>query len=204
MMNAVQPPPPGPVPPSFPPLNGWRNSLNEGEAVWFSIHRTNVGFWSSLWRAIATALMLLTMMVAANAQEAVVSDNAVIEIAEKLYCPVCENIPLDECQTTACLEWKEEIRQQLAAGRDEAEIIDGFVGRFGNQVVGVPQDPLLRWLTVLAPILAVTLALGLAIHTFRRFGSHQRLRVESDPVSAGGRSDEEYRRRLERDVLARR
>ena len=155
-------------------------------------------------RVLSALLVLLIATLGARAQEAVVSDNAVIAIAEKLYCPVCENIPLDECQTRACLEWKEEIRQQLAAGRDETEIIDSFVGRFGDQVVGVPQDPVLRWLTILIPSLAVVLALGLGIHTFRRFGSHQRLRVDSGPVNVGERSDDDYRRRLERDLLARR
>ena len=157
-----------------------------------------------VWRALAASLILLMAALGTRAQEAAVSDNAVIAVAEKLYCPVCENIPLDECQTTACLEWKEEIRQQLAAGRDEREIIDSFVGRFGDQVVGVPQDPLLRWLTILAPSLAVVLALGLGIHTFRRFGSHQRLRVDGGAVNAGERADDDYRRRLERDLLARR
>ena len=192
MNSPVKPPPPGPLP------------HKEGGGVTHSSHKPLLSRWSLIWRMMAASLMLLTTASGTGAQEAVVSDNAVIAIAEKMYCPVCENIPLDECQTTACLEWKEEIRQQLAAGRDETEIIDDFVGRFGDQVVGVPQDPLLRWLTILAPIVAVALALGLGIHTFRRFGSHQRLRVASDGVTAGELSDDDYRRRLERDVLARR
>jgi cytochrome c-type biogenesis protein CcmH len=153
---------------------------------------------------VLAAVVLLMVVLGAQAQDNAASDNAVIAIAEKMYCPVCENIPLDECQTTACLEWKEEIRQQLAAGRDEAQIIEDFVTRFGDQVVGVPRDPTLRLLTILVPGLAVLLALGLGVHTFRRFGSHQRLRVQGEPVDVSGKSEAEYRSQLESDLLARR
>ncbi len=139
----------------------------------------------------------------AVAQDSGVSDNEVIRVAQRMYCPVCENIPLDECQTTACLEWKEEIRQQLAAGRGEQEVIDSFVARFGDHVVGVPQDPVLRALTIILPILATVLAVWVGVFTFRRFGRRERLSLEKEAVVAE-LSDEAYRRRLEEDVRARR
>ena len=121
------------------------------------------------------ALLLLSL---AQAQDARVSDNMVNAVAEKMYCPVCENIPLDECHTSACLEWKEEIRQQLSEGIGEQQVINSFVRRFGDQVVGIPQDPLLRALTVLVPVLAVVMAIALGIVTFKRFGRHEHLRIK--------------------------
>ena len=192
MKVSTLPPPPGP----FPHIDGG------GEQ--YSSHVNLFSLSLSAWRWTAAILVLLLAVLGTRAQDAVDSDNAMIAIAEQMYCPVCENIPLDECQTSACLEWKEEIRQQLAAGRDEAEIIESFVRRFGDQVVGVPQDPVLRWLTILVPTLALIVAVGLGIHTFRRFGAHQRLQVSVEPLSESARSDEDYRRRLEEDILARR
>ena len=118
-----------------------------------------------------------------------------------MYCPVCENIPLDECQTSACLEWKEEIRLQLAAGKSESDIIDSFVARFGDHVVGVPQDPLLRALTIAMPLLATALALGLGVATFRRFSAGKTQRVAT---AGGARTDEAYRLQVEADARARR
>ena len=39
-----------------------------------------------------------------------ITDDQVNAIANQLYCPVCENIPLDTCGTLACEDWREEIR----------------------------------------------------------------------------------------------
>ena len=118
-----------------------------------------------------------------------------------MYCPVCENIPLDECQTSACIEWKEEIRAQLTAGNNERAIIDSFVARFGDHVVGVPQDPLLRALTIVMPLLATALALGLGVATFRRFTSGA-----MQPSASAGKvkTDAAYRAQVEADARARR
>ena len=128
------------------------------------------------------------------------SDNAVNQVAQRMYCPVCENIPLDECMTSACLEWKDEIRAQLAAGKSENSIIDSFVARFGDHVVGVPQDPVLRILTILMPLLGTALALGIGWTTFRRFAT---VKPQPQP-QASQRSDDDYRQQLEADVRARR
>ena len=119
-----------------------------------------------------------------------------------MYCPVCENIPLDECQTTACLEWKDEIAAQLAAGRRPQEVIDSFVARFGDHVVGVPQDPLIRALTFIMPLMTTLLALGVGLHTFQRFAGSKQLSLEQETAAIGELSDENYRQRLEADVQA--
>ena len=182
-----QPPPPGPLP------------QNEGGGV--SVRRAGI------------TLFLLIIFTAAlvQAQDGGATDNDVIRVAERMYCPVCENIPLDDCETIACVEWKEEIRAQLADGRSDQEVIDSFVARFGDNVVGVPQDPLLRALTVIMPLLATALALGFGVSTFRRFGAQRKLGVPPPPGSheegggaIGEMSDEAYRQRLEEDLQGRR
>jgi cytochrome c-type biogenesis protein CcmH/NrfF len=44
------------------------------------------------------------------------TDDEVNAIAKQLYCPVCENIPLDVCPTQACAQWRDLIREKLARG----------------------------------------------------------------------------------------
>lgn len=155
------------------------------------------------WRAGCIAL-LLALILTASAQDNAVSDNAVNSVAQKMYCPVCENIPLDECQTRACIDWKEEIRVQLAAGQSEQAVIESFVRRFGDQVVGVPQDPILRALTALVPLLSALLAIAVGIATFIRFGQHRQLTMAQESQPTAGATEEQYRQRLEEDLLARR
>ena len=52
----------------------------------------------------------------ALAQERAVTDDQVNAIAQQLYCPVCENVPLDVCPTAACAQWRATIREKLEAG----------------------------------------------------------------------------------------
>ena len=163
---------------------------------------------------LLAVLLVIVACAIARAQDGGVTDNDVIRVAERMYCPVCENIPLDDCETIACVEWKAEIRAQLAAGRSDQDVINSFVARFGDNVVGVPQDPVLRALTVIMPLLATALALGAGVFTFRRFGSQPRLSSPPPPGShkegggasgadAGETADETYRQRLEDDVRGR-
>ena len=157
-------------------------------------------------RHLAAVLALLFVMLShsplSQAQAADVSDNQVNAVAQKLYCPVCENIPLDECQTVTCIDWKEEIRTQLAAGNDAVSVIDSFVRRFGDSVVGIPQDPVLRALTLLAPIVAALFFVLIGVATFRRF-SRNRGEPVADALPPEAATEADYRARIEADLKAR-
>ena len=103
-----------------------------------------------LWLALLV-LFLLTLLQAgaAFAQDGgarPVTDDELNVVARQLYCPVCENIPLDTCPTQACAEWRELIREQLASGMGEAEIKQYFVNRFGDRVLAAPPARGLNWL----------------------------------------------------------
>jgi len=113
-----------------------------------------------LWRlcvviVIIAAISLIAHVQVAGAQDApvtTVTDDQVNAIANKLYCPVCENITLDTCGTAACADWRYEIRLQLESGMTEEQIVEDFVRRFGDRVVGTPMDPLLRALSLGTPL----------------------------------------------------
>ncbi len=149
-------------------------------------------------------IVLAAVVAMARAQEEGVTDNDVNRVAERMYCPVCENIPLDDCETIACVEWKAEIRAQLKAGRSDQAVIDSFVARFGDNVVGVPQDPVLRALTVIVPLLGTALAIAVGVFTFRRFGARRKFSVAGESALAVETSDDAYRQRLEADLRGQR
>ena len=79
------------------------------------------------------------------------SDDDVNRIAKNMYCPVCENIPLDVCETQACADWREEIRLRLSEGWSDQEIYDYFVERHGDRVLAAPPARGLNWLIYLVP-----------------------------------------------------
>jgi len=80
-----------------------------------------------------------------------ITDNQVNAVAKQLYCPVCENIPLDVCGTQACADWREEIRQKLAEGWTDDDIKLYFVDRFGDRVLAEPPRSGLNWFVYIVP-----------------------------------------------------
>jgi len=149
---------------------------------------------------VTLLLILVTITGSGYAQETTISDDEVNAIASKLFCPVCENIPLDTCGTAACEDWRYEIRIQLEAGKTEQEIIDDFVVRFGDRVVGTPQDPLLRALSLVTPWVLVAMALLVIAYVFVNWRRNQlqadydRARIEEETPG------HEYRDILEQDI----
>jgi len=91
------------------------------------------------------------------AAQTVVTDDQVNEVAKDLYCPVCENTPLDVCATQACADWRELIREKLGQGQTEAEIHNYFVTQYGESVLATPQPRGFNLLAWVFPIFAVLL-----------------------------------------------
>src|SRR5512146_1912611 len=91
----------------------------------------------------------------ASAQGPTPTDDEVNRIAHQLYCPVCENTPLDVCPTEACRQWRDLIRQQLSEGWSEDQIKQYFVEQYGVRVLSEPPRTGLNWLVYVLPPLAI-------------------------------------------------
>ena len=105
-----------------------------------------------------TFLFLLGILFtgAAFAQDTLVTDDEVNAVAHDLYCPVCQNTPLDVCPTDACRDWREQIRGMLAEGKTKAQIQQYFVDQFGDRVLAAP--PLttkFNWIIYIIPPLII-------------------------------------------------
>lgn len=86
-----------------------------------------------------------------KAQTSSPSDDEVNAIAKELYCPVCENVPLDVCPTQACAQWRELIREKLTAGWTEEQIKQYFVDQYGDRVLAQPPARGLNLLVYIIP-----------------------------------------------------
>jgi cytochrome c-type biogenesis protein CcmH len=139
------------------------------------------------------------------AQNPTPSDDQVNRIAHQLYCPVCENTPLDVCPTEACRQWRDLIRQQLSEGWSETRIKQYFVEQYGARVLAEPPRSGLNWLVYILPPLII---LGGAYLLFRALRSWTRTPApgvtEPGAEKAEGNGErDEYVARLE-DELKRR
>jgi cytochrome c-type biogenesis protein CcmH len=87
------------------------------------------------------------------------SDNDVNRVAKKLYCPVCPNTPLDVCTTQACKDWRAQIRDQLASGWTDQEVMNYFVRQYGERVLAEPERGGFTSLVWMLPVLVVLMGL---------------------------------------------
>lgn len=132
------------------------------------------------------------------------SDDQVNAIAKQLYCPVCENTPLDVCPTPACARWRDLIRQELAAGKTEQEIKDYFVEQYGARVLGTPPPQGISLLVYLLPVIAVLIGVYILFRVYRSW-KHP-IAVTPGPPGDGApsptsdASQDEYIHRLEEEV----
>ena len=127
------------------------------------------------------------------------TDDEVNAIASELYCPVCENVPLDVCPTQACEQWRATIREKLAIGWGETEIKDYFVEQYGARVLATPPAEGLNWLVYILPPLALiagAFVLVRAVKTWRKD-------TEPAPVEQGMAEDDPYMAKLEEELRRR-
>jgi cytochrome c-type biogenesis protein CcmH len=102
-----------------------------------------------------------------QAQQPTPTDDEVNRIARQLYCPVCENTPLDVCPTEACRQWRELIRQQLSEGWSEDRIRQYFVEQYGARVLSEPPRTGLNWLIYILPPLIILAGAFILFRSFR-------------------------------------
>ena len=152
--------------------------------------------------ALVILLSLLTFSVVA-AQEEFPTDNDVNAIAKQLYCPVCENVPLDVCGTQACAQWRELIREMLAEGKTEAEIKEYFSIQYGARVLAEPPAEGLNWLVYIVPpaaFLGGVYVLYRGFRTWRKLASEDQL---DEQIEAEIPADDPYMARLEDELRKR-
>ncbi len=145
-------------------------------------------------------------MVEANvvaAQQPTPSDDEVNAIARQLYCPVCENTPLDVCPTPACHDWRELIRQMLAEGKSPDQIKQYFVDHYGARVLSAPPAAGFNWLIYIVPPVAFLLGVFLLFQAFRLWRRQKREQPLAEGPEPPQTADDGYITRLEEELQKR-
>ena len=159
-----------------------------------------------LWLILAVGLLALVWTRHVYAQTPLpgavqVSDDEVNAVARQLFCPVCENTPLDVCATQACAQWRELIRTKLSQGWTADQIKQYFATQYGARVLSEPPRQGLNWLVYIVP--PVLMLVGVYI-VFRAFQSMRKSSViemsESEPDAP---VSDEYLSKIEEELKKR-
>lgn len=158
-----------------------------------------------LWIFLLTLALAALSTGAALAQEPqpTPSDDAVNAVAKKIFCPVCENTPLDVCPTEACKQWRALIRQQLAEGKTEEEIRDYLVSRYGASVLSEPPREGLNWLIYIVPPAIFAIGAGFLFKMFRTFKKPAPTTGQPDPSTPKSGHEDNYIQQIEDELRKR-
>jgi cytochrome c-type biogenesis protein CcmH len=96
-----------------------------------------------------------------------ITDDQVNAVASELYCPECENVPLDVCPSQACADMRQEIREKLQQGWTKDQIKQYYVERYGDRVVGAPPARGWNWLMYVIPPLGILVSVAILYRAFR-------------------------------------
>lgn len=112
-------------------------------------------FWLTVLVTLLLALLTTSFALAQDNPPITPSDDQVNAIAKQLYCPVCENVPLDVCPTQACAQWRQLIREKITQGWSADQIKNYFVQQYGDRVLATPPIHGLNYLVYIIPPLAI-------------------------------------------------
>lgn len=138
------------------------------------------------------------------AQQPTPSDDDVNTIANQLFCPVCENVPLDVCDTEACRQWRNLIRQMLAEGKTEDEIKQYFTENYGVRVLSEPPVEGFNWLVYIVPPVAFLAGAFILFKAFQTWKLQARDNITApEPEITTGSPDDPYASRFEEELKKR-
>lgn len=157
----------------------------------------------SLFALLVAIVMASVFHSGAFAQAKTPTDNDVNAIARQLFCPVCENTPLDVCPTEACRDWRELIRTKLAEGWSEDQIKEYFAEQYGARVLAEPPLSGLNWLVYLIPpalIIAGATFLAKAFIGMKKNAERTEKELEAAPTVP---DQDEYSKLIEEELKKR-
>jgi cytochrome c-type biogenesis protein CcmH len=86
-----------------------------------------------------------------------------VAIGQQLRCLVCQNESIEDSGADLARDLRRIVRQQVAAGKTERQVIDWLVARYGNFVRLRPPFELGTILLWASPVLALAVGIGAAL-----------------------------------------
>lgn len=146
----------------------------------------------SIFQFILVGILILTMSPAfASLQN---------EIENSLFCPACfaHGETLAAGQDGPAVQMKEEIRASLAAGKSKAEILQGYVDKYGEKILTIPPKRGFNLMAWVIPFLGIIMGGVLIYFALKKWVKEPRTnkgRVKTKP----GVLDDYYDARVEEE-----
>ena len=130
--------------------------------------------------AIALSPILLLAADAVPTEKDPVAAARAVALSEKLRCLVCQNQTIADSNAELAADLRRQIKEQIAAGKSDKEIVDYMVARYGDFVLYQPPVKSTTLLLWSGPALLVLIGFIVLARTVRT----RRAALEASPLSA--------------------
>ena len=142
-------------------------------------------------RIVAALLISLApLLAAANVEPTMldpVAQKRLVDLSAQLRCLVCQNQSIAESNAELAVDLRNQINEQIKAGKSDSEIVDFMVTRYGDFVLYRPPFKATTALLWIGPIALLLLA----ILAFYRTLVARRKRIEDRPLTDAERAEAE-------------
>ncbi len=124
----------------------------------------------AIWLTMAALAVILLIVFGRAPEPGGTSDDRLYGIAEQLKCLQCVGESTAASQSPLAQKFRDEIRIQMVEGSSDAEILDFFSARYGDEVLLTPSATGASALIWMIPLLVVTGGAVVLVFAFRRWG----------------------------------
>jgi len=104
-------------------------------------------------------------------------------LIHELRCPLCQNNTVADSPGGISADLRREVREQIAAGKTDGEILDFMTARYGDFILYNPPVKPTTWLLWAAPVLFLAIGVTAAGIVIAR---RSRAPIDDDPESQAG------------------
>ena len=104
-------------------------------------------------------------------------------------CPVCPSETIDQSRVELAQQMRDLVVEMLEQGRSKEEILDFFVSRYGEDVLGAPPKSGFNILIWVVPVLALPVVVAILVMVLRNMRRRQGDPTEGSLASSGSEED---------------
>lgn len=137
---------------------------------------------------VALALTLMASTGSANTEPTAmdpVAARRLVDLSAQLRCLVCQNQSIAESNAELAVDLRNQINEQIAAGRSDREIVEFMTTRYGDFVLYRPPFKATTLLLWLGPLALLVVAVSFFLRTLKV----RRARIQERPLTDTERAE---------------
>lgn len=152
-----------------------------------------------------TLIFLLVIAVSCTSEDIFTLEQRAFVLDTQILCPICDGQSIAESNAQIAQDLRQIVREQLAAGATNSEVLDFVTDRYGEGIVGSPDAGnfwgLLAWLAPGIIAFIGVVILGIVLFSIKR---RTALPIQTAPTQASSSAPStKYTAMVERELTAR-